>query len=971
MRDRCRKNEGDPRRTRGHLGWSRWALALMVASACSSADDKFAAETSDEYTEPLTDEVTIGEPGGIVRTYAPGQYLALAMEDGGAPTPVDGGASSDVSTGGTGGAGPGSGGAAGAFGGGPATGGSAGAFGGAPPTGGSGGSFGGAPPTGGSGGSFGGAPPTGGTGGSFGGRAGGGGSFGGMAGSVGAGGAFGGSGGVGVGGSFGTGGAGGSAGKGGSGPIPDGGVGGRPDGGNIPTGPSGFWRFDDCSPSSNFLIDSSGNGAHATHALNRSCVPGITGLGVGFTDKKDLVQVADQPQFTLESRVAVAAWINPTKIDKDHPIVLKRLDNKTAFSFGIHKGNLEMSVVLSTGKTFISRAPIAANAWSHVAGMYDGRFVFIFINGEQVGQVAAAGTLRNVFAPIRIGATTQSQHFDGAIDDVWLSTNFVPKEQLVALSCIRRPSTVSIAPDRGGPVPFDTPVNYQINVTNNDVGACSGNPNSPSSKPYQVFFSLGAGGGPIGSDAGAGQSNAGINAFVNPQFAFVNQGATGTFSADVVATEGADPGLHRLPLFISSFSQSFEQIQREVLFEVSEPTGCFVRTRRELMITNTSVVDDPVRTAFNPSIPAPRPESRGVWTFGRLMRDMARTPEEAPAFTEHLFRSWLTDQTVNGFTIFARPEIQRVVLNNWPRTPNGELDLDRSPLTLLAIVNRIDERDLAEGNAGEGRFVFGVMGPFGNPEQFTVIVEYKLLAQTEQDVLDWANQWHALSTHPFPSEAYNAALEALTLRFSGRNSGPGRVNGNALGQLRTNDFALVQHWELREFTLSEATGMLEPATIKLTPDLSFNGSQALANYVNQNEAAVISETHVVPGTFEEVPFATGSVFNDLIFWSAPGIFNNEARHKFSLNTCNGCHGPESGTTFLMINPRFPGGGEAFLSGFLTGTTVFDPFSGETRQLNDLTRRRADLNGLVCAPPTLRALKSAGGTSIAKGIKRVH
>jgi hypothetical protein len=668
--------------------------------------------------------------------------------------------------------------------------------------------------------------------------------------------------------------------------------------------------------------------------------------------------------------VAVAAWVNPTQIDKDHPIVLKRLDNKTAFSLGIHKGNLEMSVVLSTGKTFISRAPIAANTWSHVAGMFDGRFVFIFINGEQVGQVAAAGTLRNVFAPIRIGATTQSQHFVGAIDDVWLSTNFVPKEQLIALGCVRRPSTVTVTPELGGPVPFDTPVNYQIRVTNNDFGGCSGSPTNPSSKGYQAFFALSSG-GPIGGDAGTGPSNGGINGSVNPSFTFINQGETGTFSADVVATEDADPGLHRLPLFISSFGQSFEQIQREVLFEVAEPQGCFVRTKRELMITNTSVVDDPVRTAFNPNIPAPRPESRGVWTFGRLMRDMARTAEEAPAMTEHLFRSWLTDQTVNGFTIFARPEIQRVVLNNWPRTPAGELDLDRSPLTLLAIVNRIDERDVAQGNAGEGRFVFGIMGPFGNPEQFTVIVEYKLLAQTEQDVLDWANQWHALSTHPFPSEAYNTALEALTLRFSGRNAGPGRVNGSALGQLRTNDFSLVQRWELREFTLSGATGMLEPTTIKLTPDLSFNGTQTLANYVNQNEAAIVAENHVVPETFDEVPFSSGSVFNDLILWSSPGISNGEARHKFSLNTCNGCHGPESGTSFLMINPRFPGGGESFLSGFLTGTTVFDPFSGQIRQLNDLARRRADLGGLVCTPPTLRALKSAGGTSIAKGIKRVH
>jgi hypothetical protein len=94
------------------------------------------------------------------------------------------------------------------------------------------------------------------------------------------------------------------------------------------------------------------------------------------------------------------------------------------------------------------------------------------------------------------------------------------------------------------------------------------------------------------------------------------------------------------------------------------------------------------------------------------------------------------------------------------------------------------------------------------------------------------------------------------------------------------------------------------------------------------------------------PFLGGSVFNDLIFWNAPGIVDPDARFHMSLNTCNGCHGPETNTGFLMITPRFPGN-EASLSGFITGTTVFDPFSGQVRTLNDLGRRRLDLTSLVC------------------------
>ena len=49
-----------------------------------------------------------------------------------------------------------------------------------------------------------------------------------------------------------------------------------------------------------------------------------------------------------------------------------------------------------------------------------------------------------------------------------------------------------------------------------------------------------------------------------------------------------------------------------------------------------------------------------------------------------------------------------------------------------------------------------------------------VIASTEADVLGWANAWHALSTYPFPSEEYNAALQAVTSRFAGRNAAPGR-----------------------------------------------------------------------------------------------------------------------------------------------------------------------------------------------------
>ena len=757
------------------------------------------------------------------------------------------------------------------------------------------------------------------------------------------------------------------------------------EGGTGNAGGFGQWHFDDCNPKSNFLVDSSGFGANAQHALKSSCVPGISNLGVDFRSAKDVVQVPDEPQFTIGSLVAAAAWVNPNTVSGNQPIVLKRLNNDTSFSLGVHNGNIEMTVVLANGTTVVSRAPISPKVWTHVAGMYDGTFVFLFVNGQQFGQVYGGSALRNEFAPLRIGATTGSQYFDGVIDEVFVSTQAITKDTLTALACISHPSTVSVNPLTSGPVPFDTTVHYDVNVTDNDVGFCS-------PRNYNMFFT---------------STDSSITTAFDPPGPFVtaSPGTTATMGVEVTGSDGADPGVHQVPFVVDDFQNqppfSFEQLNGQLTYELTIPTGCFVFTKRELMITNTGVVDDPVRTFGNtPGGPggvvggdgggggsssssggsssssggssgsssgssgAPPPDagsnpSLGAWSFAHLMREMAPTPEQAPAMVLDLLQHWLTDQTVNGFTVAARPAMQPLVIDFWPKTPDGQLDLDQAPVTLEAIVNRVDTRDLSSGSAGEGRFVFGVNGP--SFQNFTIILEYTLPAKTQADVMDWANRWHALSSHPFPSEEYNAALEALTRSFSDRGAIPGNPNGSALAELRTNEIALsgFARWELRGFVLSPTTGFFDETTVKETPDLGFNDTQTLADLVNSEPAAIEAEVpganaNTVPVQFEGQHFLGGSVFNDLIEWNAPGITDPNARFHQSLNTCNGCHGPETNTTFLMITPRFAGS-EATLSPFMTGTTVFDQFSGQQRTLNDLQRRNADLTGLVCgtdagAPP---------------------
>jgi hypothetical protein len=427
-------------------------------------------------------------------------------------------------------------------------------------------------------------------------------------------------------------------------------------------------------------------------------------------------------------------------------------------------------------------------------------------------------------------------------------------------------------------------------------------------------------------------------------------------TVSVTASVDVAPGAYALPFSLVD-GASGDSALGQLHYSLAPNRPCYVRPALELFVVNPSVVDDPVRTA--------RAETRadrgvGSWTFGRLMERVAPSPEGAPAFVLSFFEEWVSEHTINTFVVPARPAMRALVLDPWPRLQDGSLDLARAPLRLLAIVNRLDLRDVGDGRAGEGRFVFGLLDKNGDPVPFTLILEYELPATSEADVVEWARAWHALGSLPFPSEEYNSALQAMTDRFTARRAG----RNGGLAAVRTNEVSLDFPWELREFHLSSRDGRLHEAPVALTPDVRFvRGSRLLADFVNRHEREITRDRFAVPLDFEGEPLLGGAAPNDLVAWSAPGIQSPEARFHFSVNTCNGCHAsPETHTEFLHVKPR-QAGEAAELSAFLTGVAIHDPFSGELRVLNDLGRRKADLERIVCDRPDADTLRA--------GIRRVH
>jgi Concanavalin A-like lectin/glucanases superfamily len=702
--------------------------------------------------------------------------------------------------------------------------------------------------------------------------------------------------------------------------------------------PIGAWNFEDCSSFSTNLFDSSFHNNTAFRAVNAACVPGAQGQGVAIAATEDIVYVPDQPTFRFEAGVTVGGWFKPVAVNGTRTLIRKRDRDTSSFALVLNGGKFQFVASFGSGRAASVIAPTRARAgvFQHVAGTYDGATLRLYIDGAEVTSFDVAGTIPIGAGPLLMANDGSERRFSGTIDNITFATHAMTAAEVLQLTCLPQQPTVTV-PSELPSVPAGTPIAVDVALTNHDP------PLGCAPLTFQLFtFQTGL---LLDPRPGAPASSAPVAS-----------GETSHFTITATAPNSADPGA-RFDLGFSVFEQSAQFFTFEsVPLVVAGATGCHVTTSHELMITDVSVVDDPVRTRFN-----------GAWTFKRLMENMAASADDAPAMVEAVMTSFTTEQTINGFTVAPRPGMQKLILSQWPRTPDGKLDLAQAPLRLQAVVNRFDLRNLAHGDAGEGRFVFSFYDVDGFPLAATMILEYKLPAATDDDVLGWAQSFHALGALSF-GEDYNAALQAITDRFAGRGARPGHPNDSAINTVRTNEIAFSGDdfiWQLRQFSLSATSGRLEPATVDLTPDRSFNNSDTLAAYINANQDAIIAETHVVPAVFNGQSFAAGAIFNDLHTWFAPGV-DSEARHHFALNTCNGCHSlDENNVFFLQITPRALGG-EVLLSPFLTGTIIADPVTGAPRTLDDLGRRKLDLEPIVCPGQGARAT-----TTLRTGISRVH
>lgn len=189
-----------------------------------------------------------------------------------------------------------------------------------------------------------------------------------------------------------------------------------------PPAPAAYWSFENCIKSS--VFDDSGYGATGTLFGQASCDENETMSLGNFHGGEDRVEISstNHTQLHFQDSITVAAWVYPRAMNGFRTIV-NQWYAMDSFGLSVHDGNYAFSVAVpggTWGQHFLVETPAAPNTWSHVAGVYNGSSLAIYVNGQLRNSVAASGTLQQSTRPIVIGNHPSWNAFDGLIDEVRL-----------------------------------------------------------------------------------------------------------------------------------------------------------------------------------------------------------------------------------------------------------------------------------------------------------------------------------------------------------------------------------------------------------------------------------------------------------------------------------------------------------------------------------------------------------------------
>ncbi|MBN2271847.1 MAG: DUF2092 domain-containing protein [Sedimentisphaerales bacterium] len=168
---------------------------------------------------------------------------------------------------------------------------------------------------------------------------------------------------------------------------------------------------------------------------------GKLGSALEFGSDGGYIEITDSNDFAVTRRITVSAWIKTDKIVRQWQAIVTKGDRSWRLQGSRNGYALEFSAsgLLIPGNRWGSLygvTDVNDGNWHHVAGVYDGEKIYLYIDGRVDSVKPASGGIRLDDRQVRIGDNAQhpGRYWNGLIDDVRIYSYGMSPEEVAALA---------------------------------------------------------------------------------------------------------------------------------------------------------------------------------------------------------------------------------------------------------------------------------------------------------------------------------------------------------------------------------------------------------------------------------------------------------------------------------------------------------------------------------------------------------
>jgi hypothetical protein len=200
----------------------------------------------------------------------------------------------------------------------------------------------------------------------------------------------------------------------------------------------GWWKFDEISGRT--VSDSSGNRCAGTVVGIPKWEQSGGKIGGALVFDGDRVEIGSERLFDITDAITVAAWIKVNAFDKWWQALVTKGDSSWRLyregdsnNLGFHCDGVRSAQ--EPWATVRGQMNVNDGKWHHVAGVYDGWRIALFVDGQLDASCEASGQIQINDYPVVIGdnAEERGRQWNGLIDDVRIYSYALSPDEIGAL----------------------------------------------------------------------------------------------------------------------------------------------------------------------------------------------------------------------------------------------------------------------------------------------------------------------------------------------------------------------------------------------------------------------------------------------------------------------------------------------------------------------------------------------------------